>query len=107
MIWWYGSQLDRIETDTSKIISTLVTIKGGIYKMSAELDALTAQVEQNAAVEATAVALIKQLADELATAVANNDGPALQALSVKLQASASALAAAETAASPGANTANT
>ena len=72
--------------------------------MSAALDALTAQVAQNASVEASAVQLISGLAAEIAAAVANNDTAALQSLTTELQNSANALSAAITANTPVANT---
>jgi hypothetical protein len=66
--------------------------------MSAELDALTAQVQANTEVEASAVTLIQGLAAQIA---ANTTDPAaLTALSEQLKTSADALAAAITANTP-------
>ncbi len=62
--------------------------------MSADLDALSAQVQANTDVEQSAVLLIKGIADQLAAA--KSDPAKVQALIDKLNASASALAAAVT-----------
>ena len=66
--------------------------------MSAQLDALQAQVEQNTNLEASAVTLIEGLAAQIAAAA--NDPVQIAALSAKLQTSATALAAAITANTP-------
>ena len=67
--------------------------------MSAEFDALVAQVTANTDVEASAVALIQGIAAQLA----NNPTPAqVAALSTQLKSSADALAAAITANTPAA-----
>lgn len=66
--------------------------------MSAQLDALTAEVERSATVQASVVALVKGLAAEIA---ANKDDPvALQALADKLAASDNATADAVVANTP-------
>jgi hypothetical protein len=65
--------------------------------MSAQLDALTAQVQANTTVEASAVTLIQGLANEIATAASTGDSAQLTALATQLQASASSLSAAITA----------
>jgi hypothetical protein len=69
--------------------------------MSALSD-LQAQVQANTSAEASAALLIKGLAAQISTAVAANDGPALQALSASLNTSATALGAAITANTPAA-----
>ena len=58
----------------------------------ADLTALTAQVQANSDVEASAVLLIQGLADQIAAA--GTDPAALQALQDQLKASADSLAAA-------------
>lgn len=65
--------------------------------MSAEFDALVAQVAENTTVEGSAVLLIQQLAGLLA---ANPTPEQVSALSVQLKSSADALAAAITANTP-------
>ena len=77
------------------ISSKLDEILRGERKMSAQLDALQAQVEQNTNLEASAVTLIEGLAAQIAAAA--NDPVQIAALSAKLQTSATALAAAITA----------
>lgn len=77
------------------ISSKLDEILRGERKMSAQLDALQAQVEQNTDLEASAVTLIEGLAAQIADAA--NDPVQIAALSAKLQTSATALAAAITA----------
>lgn len=76
----------------------------GITTMSAQLDALTAQVQQNTTVIDSAMTLIAGLKTELDKAIAaqagGDDGAALQALSASLAASDQALAAAVTANTP-------
>ena len=68
--------------------------------MSAQLDALTAQVKANTDVEASAIVLIKGLADQIAAV--KTDPVALQALSDSLKASAGTLSDAITANTPAA-----
>lgn len=72
--------------------------------MSAALDALTAQVAANTNAEASAVALIQGLTQELKDALASHpdDSQALTDLANRLQASASALGAAVVANTPSA-----
>ena len=60
--------------------------------MSAELDALTAQVEANTTVEQSAIALIQGLASQITAA--GTDPAKLSALTSQLTASATALASA-------------
>lgn len=60
--------------------------------MSAELDALTAQVAQNTTIETSAVTLIEGLAAQIAAA--GTDPAKLTALTTSLNASATTLAAA-------------
>ena len=67
-------------------------------KIMVDLTALTTQVEQNTAVEASAVTLIQGLAKQIADSA--TDPAAIAALASKLNASATALAAAITANTP-------
>lgn len=70
--------------------------------MSAELDALTAQVTQSTTIEQSAITLIQGMAAQIAANV--NSPAALTALSQQLSTSATALAAAVTANTPAAPT---
>ena len=110
-IWQKFDQIDRIENNIARILFQLQAIRNernkGEIKMSAELDALRAQVAQNATVEASAVALIQGLAKQLQDAIANDDKAALHDLASSLQVSATDLAKAITDNTPQANTANT
>jgi hypothetical protein len=70
-----------------------------LQKMSTQLDALTAAVNAEATVEASAVTLIQGLAAEVAAvsaqlAAAGTDTTALDALTAKIKASSDALSAA-------------
>jgi len=68
--------------------------------MSAELDALTAQVQQTETLEESAITLITGLATQLTAA--KEDPAAIQALADSLQAEAAKLSAAITANTPAA-----
>jgi hypothetical protein len=101
-------KLDRIEEQNKVIIQNQhlifnllkMAIKGE-KRMSAELDALTAEVARNTSVEASAAALIQGIADQLAAAIAAGADPAaLTALTQQLSGSADALAAAVAANTP-------
>lgn len=101
-------KLDRIEEQNKVIIQNQhlifnllkMAIKGE-QRMSAELDALTAEVARNTSVEASAAALIQGIADQLAAAIAAGADPAaLTALTQQLSGSADALAAAVAANTP-------
>ena len=74
------------------IIEILDTIRGKEDIVMADLTALTAQVQANTDVEASAVLLIQGLADQIAAA--GTDPVALQTLQDQLKASADSLAAA-------------
>lgn len=89
------SQLDRIEQ--------AITRQGAT--MSKELDDLKAEVERNSSVDASALALIKGLADQI-TAAADNPR-AVRLLADQLRAQNDALAAAVTANTPADNTGTT
>jgi hypothetical protein len=65
-----------------------------INHMSTQLDALTAQVQANTTVEASAVTMIKGIASQISTAVAAGDSAQLTTLASQLNASASSLSAA-------------
>jgi hypothetical protein len=99
------TQLDRIEAllNTIKLQNTQQTallgaLVAGEQLMSAQLDALAAQVAQTETVEQSAITLIQGLAAQLA-AVAT-DPAAVAALAARLNSSATALAAAITANTP-------
>lgn len=80
------------------ILRILHLLKKGELKMSAELDALTAQVAQNTTVETSAVTLIQGLAAQIVAA--GTDPAKLTALTTSLNTSATALAAAIAANTP-------
>lgn len=93
------SWLNRWPNSTSTIMSKLaemdskldVILKGQDKEM-ADLSALTAQVAENTTVEGSAVALIQNIAAQLATS--SGDQAAVDALAAQLKTSATALAAA-------------
>ena len=68
--------------------------------MSAQLDALTAQVAQNTSVEQSAVVVIQGIAAQVAAAAASGDTTALPTLVTQLNQSATVLAAAIAANTP-------
>lgn len=74
----------------------VIKLERSIRKMAGELDALTAEVARNTDVDKSAVVLLKGLKAKLDEAIANNNMPAVQALSDSLGASTSELAAAVT-----------
>lgn len=79
-----------LQIETNRILS----------KMSAQLDALIAQVAENTAVEASAIELIQRLADKIIQLA--GDPVAIANLAAQLKASADALAAAVIANTPAA-----
>ena len=93
---WFTSRLDRL-------VIAVETHNQTINKMATSLDALIVQIERTTAVEASAVALIQDLAERLSEIA--TDPLAVQLLADQLKASADALAAAiaaNTPAAPGA-----
>lgn len=73
--------------------------------MQTDVDALTAQVQENADAEQSAITLLGNLKTELDAAIASqptDDGAALQSLTTKLGTSQAALAAAIVANTPAA-----
>ena len=68
--------------------------------MTTAIDNLTAAVQQNSSVEASAVTLINGLAAEIKTAAASGDMTAVQGLADQITASGSALAVAVAANTP-------
>ena len=90
----------EITQKLDKILDALGSIQRKEEAMGAELDNLTAQVKANGDAEASAIVLIKGLADQIATA--KTDPVALQALSDSLKASATSLSEAITANTPAA-----
>ena len=93
-----------ITVDNSEIQAQLTELKnliiGGITKMTAELDALTAEVAAETAVETSAIALIQGLAAKITAA--GTDPIALAALTAQMTTSSAALAAAVAANTPAA-----
>jgi hypothetical protein len=87
-----------VEAKLDAILGQLHIIIERDLHMSQSLDDLTAQVQANTEAEASAVALIKGLADKLGAA--GTDPAALQALQQELHDSADALGAAIVANTP-------
>lgn len=85
-----------------EILSLVRAIAKGVTKMSVEMDALEAQVQQMTTIEQSAVTLIKGLADQIAAA--GTDPAKLRALTASLKADADDLAAAIQANTPPAPT---
>lgn len=83
-----------------EILALLRTIIQKEDQMSAELDALEAQVTENTTVEASAITLIQGIAAQLAAAA--QDPAKVKALSASLKASSDSLAAAIAANTPAA-----
>lgn len=97
-MWYLNEIIKRLDRVERKLDIILTEDK----RMSVELDALTAQVAANTAVEQSAVTLIQGLAAQIA---ANTGDPAkLTALASQLKTSADSLAAAITANTPAAPT---
>jgi hypothetical protein len=90
----------EITQKLDKILDALGSIRRKEATMSVELDNLAAQVKANGDAEASAIVLIKGLADQIAAA--KTDPVALQALSDSLKASATSLSEAITANTPAA-----
>jgi cell division septum initiation protein DivIVA len=82
------------------IIFLLKTILRKEQSMSAELDALSAQVQENTDLEASAITLIQGIAEQLEAA--KEDPAKVQALAESLKASAANLSAAIVANTPAA-----
>lgn len=81
---------------TSLLLLNLAFTLIGLFIMSAEFDALKAQVAATLTAEQSAIVLINSIAAQIAAA--SEDPAAVQALSDQLKASADALAAAVVAA---------
>ena len=94
---WFSRRSARVERKVDLILKLLLE---GMNIMSAELDALSAQVAASATVEASAITLIQGLAAQIAAA--GTDPAKLSALTASLNASATALAAAVSANTPAA-----
>lgn len=92
------TQLDRLERKVDTILRRAGEILLTEDTMSVELDNLERQVRQNSDLEASAVTLIKGLADQIAAA--KTDPVRLDALTTELKQKADALAASITANTP-------
>jgi hypothetical protein len=86
------AQLHRIEAALFRIERRQIILIHGELAMSKELDDLTAQVQANADLEASAVTLINGLADQIKAAA--EDPAKIAALADQIKASAAPLAAA-------------
>lgn len=90
------------------ILASLLLIIIKQFKMSTQLDTLTQDVASDTAVEQSAITLLNNLSAQLKAAIASqptDDGAALAALSTTLETNQAALAAAITANTPAATTA--
>lgn len=97
LLWFkLSTQIHRVFGALYNRINELET------NMSAEFDALVAEVAEVKTVEQSAVVLIQGLADAIAAAVANDDRAALADLAAQLKTSTDALAASVTANTPAA-----
>lgn len=90
----------RLEHKVDAVLAGLNIIYKQEITMSAELDALTAEVAQDTTVEASAVTLIQGLAAQITAA--GTDPAKLSALTASLTASSTALASAVAANTPAA-----
>jgi hypothetical protein len=91
-------RLGEVEGKLALILSRLETLTQGGVIMSAEIDALAAQVEKNTELEASAVTLIEGLAARIEAA--QDDPVRLRALTDELRQKADVLATAITANTP-------
>ena len=89
---------DSASAKLDAILATLAQLKQEEVTMSAELDALTAEVTNATTVEQSAIALIQGLAAKIESM--KNDPAALSALAASLKTQDDALAAAVTANTP-------
>jgi hypothetical protein len=98
MMHWFRN----VDRKLDEILGILRSVHNQGAHMSAEMDALEAQVTQMTTVEKSAVALINGLAAQIAAA--GTDPAKLRALTASLQADAADLSAAITANTPAAPT---
>lgn len=96
----FEHKLNTIMHEQQTVLDLLHHILRKVAEIMGNLDALTAEVENNSAVDASAIALLNGLSAQLASIA--HDPAAVQALSEELSASSSALAAAVTANTPAA-----
>ena len=101
MAWpcsWSKADYDRLMATLARILENQEQINKRLLKQEKNvmgaLDDLRAQVQENADLEQSAIAVIQGIAEQLREAVNNDDSDALQALSQQLDASAAGLAAA-------------
>lgn len=90
------------------ILASLLLIIIKQFKMSTQLDTLTQDVANDTVAEQSAITLLNNLSTQLKAAIASqptDDGAALAALSTTLETNQAALAAAITANTPAATTA--
>ena len=97
---WLEQMLQRIDTNVSYIKSTLKRMEMEMSALDDALTALETQVQSNTDAEASAVALLQQLAALIQSNA--NDPTKVQELATKLKASADALGAAIIANTPSA-----
>lgn len=93
-----SEQLNRIEDKQNAMLAVLVDLLRKDQAMSAQLDALTAQVQKTTEIQQSAITLIEGLADQIEAL--KDDPVKLQALATELKAKSDLLAAAVTANTP-------
>ena len=97
-VYYHGIDEDALNQKLDNVLAILNNIQGKEVHMSVELDALTAQVAENTAVEQSAIVLIQGIAAQLAAL--KDDPVAIAALAAQLDATSEALAAAVLANTP-------
>jgi hypothetical protein len=97
-VYFHLADLVEVKARLDQIMSNVVGLSTRIDTMSAALDALSAEVARNTAVDESAITLLNGLATQIADL--KNDPVALQALSDSLKSSSDALAAAVIANTP-------
>lgn len=97
-VYWHGSLAEQEKL--SQILDAVKILTEQGKTIMTDLTTLTAQVQQNTDVEASAITLLNGLSAQIASL--KNDPAALQALSDQLKASSDSLASAITANTPSA-----
>ncbi len=97
-VYWHGSLVEQQKLD--QILDAVKTLIEQEKIIMADLTTLTAQVQQNTDVEASAIVLLNGLSAQIASI--KNDPVALQALADQLKTSSDSLASAITANTPAA-----
>jgi len=98
--WDLSPVLERLNRMEVRLAAELLNLRKGVEKMSAQLDALTAEVTRNTTVDESAITLLQGLAAQIEAM--KTDPAALQGLADSLRSSSDALAAAVVANTPAA-----